>query len=772
MADTVMDDLKIAKLLNQQKMDINYTKYENIKLAAQKRRSASETNKSRNQKILVTPLRAFCPMNGQSVLPQKPVDIQLFSDRKSVCPEKREALISRRCKSETKELHRRPSPSLELGIDEVKDVLKNDKDVKIVKVVRKHSPIPFKDSKRGSIENADKNLKTKDIKKSESPLPLNRNEVKARCPSPSLDVLKTGERYRRPPSPKVDKASIKSDHELSNINMADKLNGISEIKHPETRHQKDVRRKLDFDNEDADPVADLPKGLDFTDKIAALRSLISRDRIEKAITDRKAYYNEYHSSRRKVMVSRNDSLKENHDNDNTNNNAELTESLKEKPQVRKHSRAQSADVLKSSNEHKQFNELDLQQLKERLEAKQRKQELKKELKRSDENDDREVGDLLHASSGRRILESSRKNRRNINIEETSESDSRPDSRLESKETQTNVLNQSIRSVQSNVPYYDIQRGRPCSAPVFNCDTVVGQRKVYRQREGVSEGKEKGQRVRSVKKRSSNEDRQSNVGDIVEKSLTPEKKVQHGHDIESNEVDIEKGNKFTKGKQYTENDKLKNDTGNHRPSSRCSQTGPDDEVRHIWSSSRKSEKVYQTSRSSSAVNVDMVRRQGDLFMDQCASKSERKVREWIKKQEILNKGRPKSANFSSRPFMMEELSVSISIPTDENVDMKHSPADSCDRIPVKLEKQKDEKSYTLGLGTPGANGYLESKNENPDFLSNRQAIFDRLEQITMAVSTRQHKFEVDIPVKALQKKTGPDLRDAEIPAEQSDSADTE
>ena len=786
-----MDDLKIAKLLNQPKMDVDYSKYENIKMAAQKRKSAGETNKLRNKKVLVTPLRAFCPVNGQSVPSHRPVDSKVLSDRKSVCPDRREALVSRRCMSETKELrdHYKPaSPSLDLNIDKVKDMLKNDRDVKICQVIRKQSPVPFKSLKEDSVlGNSNTKLKTKDLKRSDSPV-LERNNVKARCPSPSLDNGKRGERNQRVPSLKLDHGS-----------KTKKNNSLCEIDRIEKNHEDaqnkplmEIRRKLEFDNdEDHDHVAALPKGLDFTDKIAALRSLISRDRIDKTITDRKAYYNEYHSSRRKIMVSRSDSLKENNDvEQNVDNNEEIDKRLNGKTHVRQGLRAQSADIFRNGSESKNLNQMELQALKDRLEVKHARivggEERNSDLKRSGKSvsDDviDETNDLLHAVSGRRVIGSTRKskNRYDRDLDKVSDADGRPSS-LESRETQTNVLNQSIRSVQSNVPFFEPQGkpGRPMSAPIFNCETETGQRKVYRQRARDLEGVDKGVKVKSGRSRSPvAEDRQSNVGDYVGTSLTPEKKSsKHRKDQKVLRNEIEIDDELAKDKQVIrrlENENLK-DAGNHRPSSRCSQMGPDDEeVQKICSSSSKLRRTTKHSRSSSAFNEEFVKKHSDPYIDHCTSKSERKVREWIRKQEILTKHRSKSANFNSTPLMIEELSVSISIASNENVDMKHSPSDSCDRIPVKLEKQKNEKSYTLGSAFPGSTGYIETKNGTPDYLSNRQAIFDRLESISQAVTTQKHQFGVEVPVKGLRDKRHHTdvIVTPQVVTEQSDSGDTE
>lgn len=773
----------VMELLNHRIMDVDYSKYENIKMAVQKRKSAGDRNKVRSKKILVTPLRAVHSVNGQSLPDEKQLDFELSSARKSVAPAKREVVTNRRCKSETKEVRSRTvSPVFNLNVERAKDILRNDKDGKLKKERRDspvivHEPnIPVGIDQKKPEETAVGGWqKTVAVKRCTKGVESQGGNISRRSSPKTVDVVKRG---HSPKSALRNQNTKRHGDNISDQNL--------ESKAVDDKPLLEVRRKLDFDNE-ADYAKDLPdvgKGFDFTDKLAALKCLISRDRIEKTISDRRAYYSEYQSSHRKVIVSRSDSCKENQSVENHNNNASLKESLlkekKEKAQALKRDKTKSADIFKAKQQI-DLAEVDLQVVKAKLREKQRK----RDLERADKGKfagptDRQVGDngedLLHAVGERKILVSSRKSqmegkKANDDVDDNKmpDNESRPDSRLESKETQTNQLNQSIRSVQSNVPFYE-PSGRPASAPLFNCEIVVGKTKVYKPRPGDSGHRdyERTAKPRHTDKHlSDKEDRQSNVGT----SLTPEKEtLQHSGAKLSKESRRESRSRLTSRHLHSGNEQLISGIGNQRPSSRCSQMDIDDEVRGICSNMSKSKRSQQNMRSSSAINEELFRNRNDELMDKYTNKTERKVREWMKKQEMLLTNRPKSANLASKQLMMEELNVSISIPVDEGIDMKHSPADSCDRIPVKLEKPQKEKSHTLD--NPPVTGYIETKNGSPDYLSNRQAIFDRLERITMAVTTKQHQFEVDIPVKDIKGREVMEVGRPQMLVEHSDSADTE
>ncbi|WAR15777.1 hypothetical protein MAR_005882 [Mya arenaria] len=822
MAETVSEAVKISKLLGLNSEN-DYTKYENVKLAAQKRRLAAESNKTKSHKILVTPVRAY-PIISHST-PNQHRDLLQSSSRKASDHDHTDLVNARRCKSETKEIrtsHRhktserhvendnikRGESAIDFRLDRVKEkILQRDppnvgdvgelngkrKEVnqspkatrseKSRILVRRESPSV---AKSGRIETNNENALTNgDVHSTKE----TRSSVK-RGVSPSSHEPGEDAKHHRRQSPVIDKINAQKLLKKSNSEhkfVRKRKDESSERKTSPKNKPMEVRRRLDFEkDETADELGPLSRELDFTDKIAALRSLMNRgngDGDFKDISDRKAYYNEYRSGHRKVMVGRAD-LRNHVDKHDEN---VLIDGQLDINFIKGHLKSQrlrqvhSADIFSNDlkNIDGRLSAVELQLLKDRLELRHENGKDTETEQSRDAKIDTE-DDLFHAGSGRKILSSSKKPRRKsehkMETGETDNRESRPSSRLDSKETQAKLLNSSIRSVQSNVPFFEAL-GRPMSAPLFNCEIAVGKRNVYKQRSEQFEGIEKGIHVNNVETSPGAEERQTNVNNFMGTSVTPEKQ-KHRPKIISRSRDLKAEN--NKIQQVLDNDALKRDSGNHRPSSRNSQVALDDEIKGITGQSNKLRSCRHSKRSASTVNgVDVDKHNTEREI----SKSEKKVREWIKKQEMLTKGRPASAfDFNSGPVMMEELNISISIPTDPKAEMKHSPSDSCDRIPVKLEKKKNERTHTLGQPTT-AIGFLAPKDVSLGPLSNRQAIFDRLERITMAVTTQQHQFEVDIPVgegkgrtstpmQALSGRVTPRRGKTSRKVENSDSADTE
>ncbi|XP_052225286.1 uncharacterized protein LOC127840885 isoform X16 [Dreissena polymorpha] len=813
MGDTVYDAVQVSRLLSLNAGD-DYSKYESVKLAAKKRKEASESNKPKSKKILVTPLRAFPHPEIVAKSDQQPSAIHVRSSHKYSDIKKREFIDSRRCKSETKDFHlnqrleyksnglerhnvlgkdihaeqrfsitSNKSPSAESENHRRREVAGEKKSKPRVLIKRELTNVEKSERKTHFASD----ISNGQVHASEKPEKTSRKDRE----SPNIRRSESTEKYKRssPSATKNHKVISTQKQELTYLVHRQRSSSVADdvVERKDSTHEikqdkplMEVRRRLDFEKEEIeDDVGPLAQELDFTDKLAALRSIISKGRDLKDITDRKAldfkdisdrkaYYDEYRTRRKRVMVSRSDSLKENHDTE-----AEFLETSKlgrnsEYGKDQRRRKVQSADIFSTNEVTGRITREDLQILKERLSERNKHVEnngVSKELQESNL-------ELLHAGSGRKIITSSGKGEIKAELDMDNNVE-RPDSRLESKETQTNELNQSVRSVQSNAPFYE-PSGRPMSAPLFNCQVSVGKTKVYKTRTYRLEGIEKGVNVESMGTFDHKDEKQTNVGSFVGSSLTPEK------DKAKMKLKVKAQGKEYKdmddGKLNTEDVRsLKHEPGNQRPCSRNSQLA-DDEINHINKKTVRSGTPRTSRRSSSSLNYQDTKGY-EVREDKNISKSERKVREWIRKQEMLRKGRPVSAvgNFTPGPLLLEELNVSISIPAGQNcADIRHSPSDSCDRIPVKLEKSKNEKAYTLGQSSEPI-GFLVSKTGNVDGLSSRQSIFDRLERITMAVTTKQHQFEVDIPVAdgvIMGQKSGVEKKLPKQTVEQSDSADTE
>ncbi|KAL4221576.1 hypothetical protein ACF0H5_019833 [Mactra antiquata] len=656
MANSVSDAIRVSKLLG-----FDYTKFENTKLAAEKRKSSGDTNKMRNKKILVNPVRAYRKSVDHSNLNIEGEEVTAKSGRRSVPSDKlHTSKLLKRCSSETKEI-------------------------------------------KAKISDADKSL-TKSI-----------SDKVANTRSPLIETS-----------------------------------------------LKEVRKKLDFKDEIDDDLAPLQKGLDFTDKIAALRSLMRRDRETREITDRKAYYDEYQSQHRKVMVSRSDSTKENH-------NGEINVKSHQPVLNGKHRRIHSADIFKERQSDGRLSAVDLHLLKEKLEdRKSKKTEIddvieegnsnnnaKKESKSAKSDNSPENDNALnHIKKGRKVLVArTRQIDVKTDINEAMETDCRSSSRIDCKETQANVLNQSIRSVQSNAPFYE-PMGRPSSAPLFQCGIKVGKKRVEANMNNDFDGIESGVKTEFVKSGSSKEDRQTNLGNFDSRARngTPERDNRRQrvrpasatplHVNNDIDADVAKRRPVRPGSAAEQ----RLDEGNQRPSSRNGRYNDDRKTPDVLCSSNK---LRRSSENLLRNNIDEFRPEVnenhvDKRMLKSTEKSERKVREWIKNQEILRNGRiHDSRHQDSGPMVMEELNISISIPACSNMANNRSPNNNCDSLGMK---HKPKRSKAQPLNSTPAYGFIHAKDGYADVPYDSKAIFDKLEHITMAVHTQQHQLEVEIPMK--------------------------
>lgn len=735
MADSVDEVIKVSKLLG-----FDYSKFENTKKSsAIKKKNVEENHPVRNKKILVSPVRAYKPAGeslkgstfdvSRSISKSRPAfekgiiktnstERVLNNGRSSVDPEKLSVAQLRKSKSETKR---------KVSISEEPDVGKNQSEIK---------------NRKSTYEN---NVKVK-----------SKSEIKSRkAVSEDINAKSKSEI-------KGSNFSEDTDHRKNERNRNSEIERKI-AKSPATEKPlREIRRRLDFENDEVgDEVAPLPSGLDFTDKIAALRTLMHKDREIREISDRKAYYGEYRSSQRKVIISRSDSLKENQEQVNEKVDIEKGKvrdsSRNRKSEKERQRKVQSADVFRGKELDGRLSVNDMHILKERLEAKHETVSEKIDNKvdvrnnsRLDELSNKYLTDdsLIHARKDRKIIVASARKiagRENNNkVNEIKENTSRPSSTLEAKEVQTNHLNQSIRSVQSNVPYYE-PVNRPMSTPVLNCELSVSKRRVLaKSRVKGLGGIEAGVNIENNKVESPcRDDRQTNVNNFVGGSLTPEKLRRNSQtqSVERNKMVEENGETVSRRRRISEHSKQKHDSGNYRPSSRGSNQDEDILIMNGISGNK-----YRDSEIHSKNNKLKDPRQEKLNARDTTSKSERKVREWIKNQEKLMKG--KSVDNEDDDMLMEELNVCISYPVGSPLGGLKGLTNSSDRGQLKHEKRKTEKPQSPSPKT--AYGIIQPNSVNGDKRPlSRQDIFDRLEHITMAVTTQKHQLELEIPVKDIQ-----------------------
>lgn len=679
MADSLDEVIKVTKLLG-----FDYSKFANTKLSAEKRKCSGETNKMRKKKILVSPVRAYHPADAS-------VGKATTRSRSVV----ENVIVKPQGADNTRNPNR---PILHKGNTKLKDA-------------EATSSRCGQTSKNGG-------------------MPYNSGRK-------SVDPNKLAiAQFRKPKSETKDKRSVPEGNCKREINSK-KSSDTTNFKSPaKEKPLVEIKRRLDFEKTDefGDEAKPLPSGLDFTDKIAALRSLIHTERESMDITDRRAYYDEYRSKPRKVLVSRSDSLKENLDHISVKNTASENDKVRDNKMNKKsvcdrQRKVQSADLFKHRKLGGRMSVMDMQVLKERLEEKhannreQIDESTGETMKFDTVNAKHDVLDkyvavdksLLHATKGRKIIAAASRN--------LVEGDSRPSSRCESKETQTNQLNMSIRSVQSNVPFYE-PRGRVMSAPVLNVrskDTNLC----------CIDASVNGSKMEFG---STSKDYRHTDAYNVGTSLTPEKSKSGSRVNDCENKQFEKYDEILSRKKTTsENTTRKVDPGNHRPSSRNSRNKAESDT---YSSLVKKYRISenQTTDNNAGVGDGIVNGKHDAMFVR-TQKSDRKVREWIENQEkMLVEKNDNLKSYSSEP--MEEPIVSKSVTACSSVKIHQRPSGSYDKIPVKREKPKKEKYHTLN--SIPASGIIQPHAEG---------IADRLEHITVALVNQQH--ELEIPVKDIQ-----------------------
>ena len=505
---------------------------------------------------------------------------------------------------------------------------------------------------------------------------------------------------------------------------------------------KDVKRRLDFgENEQILTTDKETNGLDFTDKLAALRSLIGTglknsqhiigkdddSRVTSSPSNQLIHPVNKHLSQKAAHLTRSDSLREN------GNIIEMSSKRKKKRDEAEITRSnEKADNVSEGKSDAKITEdrlsaltVDLHALKDRLYEKRRTKNT--ECNNNNETDryldkfitksqraaenrngiaelvpDFEVGDALdHISPDRKIIESTKKFKSESRLLDRDT----PSSKLGHKEIQTDVLNQSIRSIQSNVPFYEPYSsgfGEVVKRPVTTASTsvrkqFVSNENINKRNGGISEGVNLG---KSTESSSHTNEKQTNVNSFVGTSLTPEKDKQ-----KSVTKVLGKYQERLAVENQNENCILKERPIERKINSEQLRSEKEKKIKayqHLKGNLRAKDKddsyVYSEKRKvSSYAAVDKFDTEENFFdkdftkrIIENTNKTERKVREWIKSQEKHEHFLPRD----SGPLTLDELSVSPSAESKEKLlHPASSPNDSCDRIPVKLEKWENETEQT-------------------------------------------------------------------------------
>ena len=541
---------------------------------------------------------------------------------------------------------------------------------------------------------------------------------------------------------------------------------------------KDVKRKLDFGENDQGLDDWGANELDFTDKIAVLRSLLdtgfktslhsnAKDSCHSAGLSNGArpfQVSDQHV-RKVAQITRNDSLKE--------NELDLMElaakrrKRREEARIRKEDKKYDKDTgitdRKVETENDRLNTrvcdsiitedrlstltVDLHTLKDRLFEKRRNKVIERNsgvvddkyldkfiVKRPKVSNKRkeslkafqefEVGDALdHISPDRKVISSSKKIKSETQTNEILVDTVKSKSNLDNKEIQTDVLNQSLRSVQSNVPFYEPNAGfgeavkRPLSTQSSVRKKLYSINKVEDAKDGICEAVSVPE---DTDFSSPSNAKQTNVDSFVGASLTPEKKRnkvktspnvknQNGL-IKTFEEDTNLNNAL---KPEVDRENIPNEKDATKETPKKFEVdkmlGSEKSNSNKWEREKKIEGYKQLKcnlrntendindrekvRNLGSFGIDKLHSE-DEFLDnnfahriiENTKKTEKKVREWIESQEKQDNYYPAD----SGPMTLDELSVSPSVESKTKSSKPISPSDSCDKYPVKLEKWENER----------------------------------------------------------------------------------
>ena len=546
---------------------------------------------------------------------------------------------------------------------------------------------------------------------------------------------------------------------------------------------KDVKRKLDFGGNDLALINDRETNeLDFTDKIAALRSLLDTGFKTSLHSTAKNTGNSASLSngtqpfqapdkhvRKVAQITRSDSLKE---NGSTMELVVKRRKRREEARIGKEDKKNEkvvgvSDKIRGNKEEIENDKLitevcdsritddrlsaltvDLHVLKDRLFEKRRNKaeerntgvtddryldkfivKRKKVVERSNESpkafQEIEVGDALdHVSPDRKVISSTKKFKPETKLQERDIVKSK--SNLDSKKIQTDLLNQSMRSVQSNVPFYEPYAGlggavkRPASTLSSVKKKFYSSNNVEDAKEGMCEDDDIPETNKHLEMSSHSNAKQTNVDSFVGTSLTPEKnrdkgktspKVNNHNDFTRNLREDSNLNNAQKPEDGSENFPFENKGKSVTVTPKMGQADKklNSEKSKDWEREKKIKgykhlKGNLRNSETDTIHKEKIRNLGSIGIDKLHSedefldhnfaqriientnKTEKKVREWIKSQEKLEDFYPADCG----PMTLEELSVSPSNESRTKEQKPTSPTDSYDRIPVKLEKWENER----------------------------------------------------------------------------------
>ena len=491
---------------------------------------------------------------------------------------------------------------------------------------------------------------------------------------------------------------------------------------------KDVKRRLEFGEDDIKSGNDdEANDLDFTDKLAALRSLIGTGLRTSQHSLVKDNINKSNRLTTKASaVTRSDSLKENR------NFIEVAKTKKRKNEARATYIPESDKIIEDRTDTKITEDrlsaltVDLHALKDRLFEKRRKKLVQKNTdtctedkyldKFIDKNDkvspksngsaklfqEFEVGEALdHASPDRKIITSTKKFHSDNRLPDNALVNSKQDH----KEIQTDFFNQSTRSVQSNAPFYDPSSaiiGNSVKRPVTPLSSSVRKKfdinqNIVSKTEGISKGLNLAKNVEYGENSSHIDAKQTNVDSFVGTSLTPEKDKGKAEIESKNKHDRFEGKGRTRNRNSDLIDWTKDGRTNPGKSRLKEKYKKMKNFDHIKGNLRPNDVNGDRTKMKTFTTVGLDRMNlEDDFIDheftrrivENTNKTEKKVREWIQQQEKLETIIPED----SGPMTLDELSVSLSLESKEKEMQPTSPTDTCDKIPVKIEKWENEREF--------------------------------------------------------------------------------
>ena len=499
---------------------------------------------------------------------------------------------------------------------------------------------------------------------------------------------------------------------------------------------KVVKRRLDFDEDHIRKTYDDESdNLDFTDKLAALRSLMGtglKTSLRSLDKDNTKYSTRL--SGKVPIIDRSDSLKEN------KNHPEIVRRKKRKDEARIAENFESEKTAEGQSDAKITDDrlstltVNLHTLKNRLFEGRKKKLALDNIEADDKYLDKfvvksqkvsqnrneyieqyeefEVGDALdHISPDRKIISSTKKFLSSSRVSNSTF----VKSNFYSKEIQTDSLRQSTRSVQSNAPLYDhnsVCGGtsdliKPSISPHSSVRKKFDSNHNLVNKEGISEGVNLATSAEVLNNSSHIYSKQTNVDSFVGTSLTPEK-VKVRLETESvNKFEIIEAKARTR-KKNRNCDLIESNIseGTHLENYRLKEKYMKVKAcQYLKSNLRPNNSAdirNETKQSTAAVELENINVNNYINDDfakkingiESKNKTEKKVREWINQHENIERVVPEDAG----PMTLDELSVSLSAELKErDNENDSSPGDAADKFQVKLGKLESERKVTERSG---------------------------------------------------------------------------